>query len=262
MKKRIITAFAAVLTSLCNIMPCVAAENPVVSVSSTAAKPGAVAEVTVDISGCAGFTNLALEVGYDSEVLELQSIVNNASVGRIPTTNKKKNPCIISWNGTNDVVFNGTLVTIQFKVNEGAVYRTYPITVDYYKGRNADYVDGVNCNYNTNHEPLNLQYKNGSITVTDKNIISASDISFASTKTEFSLNAVALGEFRGKLIAAFKDESGVLKAVRMYDAKQITQVSYDGACDYAEVMWWDMSLMTPIADPITLSSNVSGMEKL
>ena len=162
---------------------------------------------------------------------------------------------MIKWNGTGDCTFNGTLVTLKFKVNEYAACRNYTITVDYYKGPKSQppYEDGKNCNFNANKESLNLQYQNGSITVTDKNIIFASDISFGSTKTEFSVNAVALGEFSGKLIAAFKDEQGVLKAVRMYDAKQITQVSYNGACDYADVMWWDMTLMTSIADAITVN---------
>lgn len=262
MKKRIITALTALLTGLCNIMPCVAAENPVVSVSSTAAKPGDTVEITVDLEGCEGFTNIAIEVGYNADVIELLGRTEN--LGSVSSGPLSRNPYNMSWNpatynNVGFIEFNGTLVTMQFKVKETSVYGTYPITVDFYKGR-ADrltpYVDGKDCNYiepkGEARRPLKLQYQNGSITVTDKNIISASDISFGRTKTEFSVNAVALGEFDGKLIAAFKDEKGVLKAVRMYDAQPTTQISYDGACDYADVMWWDMNLMTPIAEPITV----------
>ena len=258
MKKIIITTLTVLLMGLCNIMPYAAAESPVVSVSGAIARPGETVEVMVNLEDCAGFNSLALEIGYDSNVFELvEEPTDNVGSGiRFShSPSKKYNPYMIKWNGTGDCTFNGTLVTLSFKVNETAVCGNYSITVDYYKGPKSGkpYQDGINCNFNANKQPLKLQYQNGSITVTDQNIISASNISFGSTKTEFSVNAVALSEFGGKLIAAFKDEKGVLRAVRMCDAQPTTTMTYNGACDYADVLWWDVELMTPISNLITIN---------
>ena len=61
--------------------------------------------------------------------------------------------------------YNGELVTLTFEIPEGLEAGDYFVDVDFYKGRNGDYIDGTSVNYDENENPLNLVYENGCITV-------------------------------------------------------------------------------------------------
>lgn len=142
-------------------------DEPKVKVSTATASAGGTATVTVDLSGNKGFANLGLDIGYDKSVLTLTSAKNNTSVGAVytPSQNISSNPYHIGWDSTNNVTFNGTLVTLTFAVNSTAADGEYPITVSYYKGNNGNYTDGTDVNYDENFNSLKLNYINGAVKV-------------------------------------------------------------------------------------------------
>ncbi len=162
MNKKVI----AVLLSLCiifSLIPAVAQTEAVVSFSNQEifADAGEVVELMLDLSGCEGFTDLGLEIQYDTGVMQLVNVEANPSVGLDSTTaqNFDKNPYNIGWNGTGNTYFNGTLAIFIFRILPDAPAGDYIVNVDYYKGRNGDYKDGISVNYDENDNPLNLIYK-------------------------------------------------------------------------------------------------------
>ena len=56
---------------------------------------------------------------------------------------------------------------LTFAVDEAAAVGNYPITVSYYKGRNGNYTDGRDVNFNQNDVALGLRYVAGSVEVYD-----------------------------------------------------------------------------------------------
>lgn len=162
MNKKVI----AVLLSLCMIfglMPAAAQTGAVVSISNGEifAKAGEVVELMLDLSGCGGFTDLGVEIEYDRGVMQLVYVETNPSVGLDCTTAQdlEKNPYNIGWNGTSNTNFNGTLATFRFRISPNVPEGEYVVNVDYYKGRNGDYKDGISVNYDENDNPLNLIYQ-------------------------------------------------------------------------------------------------------
>ena len=121
----------------------------------------------LDLSGCGGFTDLGVEIEYDRGVMQLVYVETNPSVGLDCTTAQdlEKNPYNIGWNGTSNTNFNGTLATFRFRISPNVPEGEYVVNVDYYKGRNGDYKDGISVNYDENDNPLNLRYEDGFINV-------------------------------------------------------------------------------------------------
>lgn len=138
-----------------------------VTAASVTTSPGGTVNVKVDLSGNKGFANLGVQVGYDANVLTLVSAVNNPNVGAVytPAQQITANPYNMGWDSTGNIAFNGTLATLTFKVKENAPEGKYPITVSYYAGKNGDYTDGTDVNYDENFNALNLNYVNGAVTV-------------------------------------------------------------------------------------------------
>lgn len=142
-------------------------DGAAVMVSSGATSPGGTVNVTVGLSGNKGFANLGVQVGYDANALTLTSVTNNPSVGAvyIPAQQITANPYNMGWDSTGNIAFNGTLATLTFNVKENAPEGKYPITVSYYTGKNGDYTDGTDVNYDENFNSLKLNYVNGAVTV-------------------------------------------------------------------------------------------------
>ncbi len=140
--------------------------GPVITVSQEKGRVGSTVDVTVSISENTGFTNLGLEINYD-RALTLVDVKENTNVGATFTGAQDLNayPYNIGFDSTGNVDYNGTLVTLTFEVPEDAYVGDYFVNVDFYKGRNGDYIDGISVNYDANENPLNLRYENGNINV-------------------------------------------------------------------------------------------------
>ncbi len=148
--------------------PTTPADGAVVSASSVTVSPGGTAEVKIDLSGCTGFSNLGIQVGYDADALTLTKVTNNPGVDATytPAQSTAANPYNMSWNSAiSNNTFNGTLATLTFQAKDSAAEGEYPITVSYYKGRDGSYTDGVSVNYDVDHNPLGLSYTNGKVKI-------------------------------------------------------------------------------------------------
>ncbi len=144
----------------------VTAANPQISVGTAAGSHGDTLEIPVVLSGNTGFSSLGIEIGYDASILELTAVTGNTNVGATFTKAQTLSamPYNLGWNSAENNTFNGTLATLSFSVLSSAAGE-YPISVSYYKGRNGNYTDGYDVNYDENFEALGLSYQGGKITV-------------------------------------------------------------------------------------------------
>ncbi|MBR0365879.1 MAG: hypothetical protein IJH94_03645 [Clostridia bacterium] len=215
---------------------------------------GGTVAVPITLMNNMGFASLGIEVGYNSSVMILKNVV----VGQTGATytgaqSITANPYNMGWDSTSNNTFNGTLATLEFEIAADAASGSYPITVSYYKGRNGNYEDGSDVNYDESFAPLNLSYVGGYVTVSggaaSGKSISVGDVlnddvlSFeASLKSDESITGVA--------IAAVYNASGKLIAVKQYDAAAEVPFSFSDIQNAAtvKVFWWEsMNGMTPQA---------------
>ena len=114
-----------------------------------------------------GFSNLGIEIEYDSSVMGIEEVIPNENVGANFTSAESitENPYNMSWDSINDNTYNGSLATVRFKINDDAKVGSYPVSVNFYKGVNGKYTDGEDVNYDENEKPLRLEYKDGAVTV-------------------------------------------------------------------------------------------------
>ena len=225
-------------------------QSPQVSVGNASGKKGDTVEIPVILSDNTGFASLGIEIGYDSTVLALTDVTASSSTGATFTKAQafSVNPYNMGWDSASNTDFNGTLATLTFEIISN-VEGTYPITVDFYKGRNGNYIDGNNVNYDENFEPLGLTYVNGSITVSESssNLMLITNVYYQPTP---SFELTLSGETSvGTIYAGLYDTNGVLKALKLYKAADTVNVSFDvGATgSYVKIMWWNDN-MQPMCD--------------
>lgn len=105
------------------------------------------------------------------EIDAVKSLIGNSNVGGVLTSSQaiSENPYNLVWNNISNITYNGTIATLEFKISDSAEMGNYPIIVSYYKGRDGQYEDGADVNYDENFEPLDLVYVSGNITVLSGN---------------------------------------------------------------------------------------------
>lgn len=140
---------------------------PTITIGEVKAKPGNTVDVTVVLKNNTGFMNLGVEVGYNADVMTLTKVTADSGVGLnyVPGQSLTQNPYNFGWSGVSDTSYNGTLATLTFTVKDDADDGVYPITLDYFKGRNGDYVDGDNVNFDEDYNAVGFVYVGGSVTV-------------------------------------------------------------------------------------------------
>ena len=138
----------------------------IVSVGSVETLDNKTITVDVALADCAGFADLALEIGYDANVLTLTEVTDVLGQGEFTVSETLGvNPYLLWWTNDSNVSYNGTVATLTFTVAEGAPAGNYPITVSHYKGPKGTYIDGDDCNYDENYVALNLDYVDGNVEV-------------------------------------------------------------------------------------------------
>ena len=234
-------------------------EDPVgdtacVTVRNMTAKAGETVEVPVVLSGNPGFSNLAIEIGYNNNVMTLTDVtspVGGASFTAAQTYAAQ--PYNMQWDCATDVTYNGTLAVLTFLINSGTADGTYPVTVDFYKGRGGDNVDGDDVNYRADYTPLALTYKSGGITVQSKEgsglEVVGKDIANKTVNVRLTAET-----YTGDLWAALYDASGRPAAVRRYPAAESVDVSFDKSAtgSYVKIMWWGSGSCRPLCDAMTV----------
>ena len=183
------------------------------------------------------FSDISIEIGYDSDALELTGIEENSSIGASFTKaqNLSVNPYNMNWASPVNITYSGTLATLVFNVKTDKA-GIYPITVDYYKGRNGNYIDGKNINYDEQFNALNLIYTPGSVTVETENKIIVTD-KFFTMNLKGNTNA-------GKVYISYYDNSNNLLLIKTYTAREYInfETSVPLATYYAKVMWWNNTI--------------------
>ena len=147
-----------------NVVP---EDAPKITITDIKTLPGKEIEVTVDLSDNTGFANLGIAVGYNADVMTLTKVTSNSGVGATftPAQVYSINPFNMSWDSVSNITYNGNLATLTFKVGDDVPDGVYPIVVDYYKGVNGNYVDGVNVNYDEDFEAVGFVYISGNVIV-------------------------------------------------------------------------------------------------
>lgn len=145
------------------------ADGALITIDSAKVRTGETAEIPVIISKNKGFANLSLEISYDSNAMTLTEVRGSTETGAtfVKSQNITDTQYVLTWNSTENTVFNGTLAVLVFKINDNTECGKYSVNVDFYKGTNGDYKDGININYDENFNSLGLSYMSGSITVND-----------------------------------------------------------------------------------------------
>ena len=253
MQKKVISflCLAVMLMNLCAVSA-FAETAPTVAVGKAEASKGDTIEIPIILSGNSGFADMGIEIGYNSDIMTLIKVVPNSDVGCTftPAQTYSVNPYNMGWSNTVNITYNGTLATLTFKIADNAASGTYPITVDYYKGRNGNYADGDDVNYNENLEPLGLTYANGSITV--KSSGGSSSGSMVVSGISFSVK-LSGDTGVGNVYAAIYDTNGKLKNLKQYPAADIVKIEFDAGITgaYVKIMWWDDN-MKPMCEAQTI----------
>ena len=141
--------------------------TPKIMIKDIKARPGKEIDVTVELENNKGFVDMGIEIGYNSDVMTLTNVTPNSGVGGTftPAQTYAVNPFNMGWSNTANITYNGNLATLTFKIADDAADGIYPITLDYYKGRNGNYVDGEDVNYDENDNAVGFVYISGSVIV-------------------------------------------------------------------------------------------------
>ena len=113
------------LTSEC-VVKVVSATGTSVLLDNTKASPGGTAQVKANIIKNPGLSAYRFKVNYDADILTPVSITPNAEFGGTFSTNledaDRTELNVLWYSGNDDVVANGELFTVNFKVNDSAAY--------------------------------------------------------------------------------------------------------------------------------------------
>lgn len=113
-------------------------------------------ELTLNCSNNPGVTGWAVNVGYDSDVLQLIKADGTSVFGDVTVSQDiNENPFRAQWFGLNDSTVNGTMLVLTFKINENAQSGDYIVSIQYAE-------DEV---VNVNDENVHFDTTNGVVTV-------------------------------------------------------------------------------------------------
>jgi len=180
------------LTNINNICQCDRVPVYTSVVGSSTIKTGTTFDVEVILENSTIFNNLALQIDYDSDKLELQNVVINYVEGNITTSNAlTTTPYVIMWTANNHLIHlnndqsgkNQPIATFTFKAKENATLGNTEVSINYYGGQNHTYIDGINVNFNE-AGPLEMSYTGSAIKLSNyyagdinqDNVVDSSDV--------------------------------------------------------------------------------------
>lgn len=249
-KKIIIFTILTILTFNLLCVTSIAANEMAVTVGSDSANAGETVEIPIVLSGNTGFSNLAIEIGYNSDVMTLTNAASPVSGASFTTApDFTANPYNMQWDSASDVTYNGTLAVLTFQIKANAANGTYPVTVNFYKGRDGNNVDGDDVNYKANYDPLVLTYKNGSIIVGKQREPGIEIVNADTQNLSFSIRLSA-DKYIGDIWTGLYDDSGRVVSVKKYSAAENVNISFEKGISgaYVKIMWWESSSLRPLCN--------------
>jgi len=139
----------------------------VVSVATVKGNAGDTVCVDVLLNNNTGITSMGIEVDYDDSVMTLTDVQTTDYFGATvtPAIDLSVKPYHIMFDSTDNFTYNGVLATLTFEIATDAPTGEYPITVDYYKGPENNYVDGEDINFDENFAPVPMIYAPGALKI-------------------------------------------------------------------------------------------------
>ena len=117
-------------------------EEGTITVGSASGKAGESVEIEIEVDDNPGIAMARLFVSYDADVLEIKDVEDGGIWGKqVHSNNLESNPYTLFWSNpttTENIVENGTLATLEFKIKSGTKAGDYPITISY---SNSDVID-------------------------------------------------------------------------------------------------------------------------
>ena len=253
MKRRIFCCLLAAMLLIGSLPTVQAASTPRVSVQTVSATAGDEVSVTVTLSGNTGFSDLSIELDYDPAILTLVRAEQEALTSNcLKSQNLTDRPYSLIWlSGTSLCTSNGTLATLTFRISEDAPSGDTPVSVSFYKGRQGNYEDGVNVNYqmdkNENQTPLRLTYASGSVRVKAMPDTEVT-VSLGGRQAALSARHPMTGQI---YIASYTGEGRMLGVSIREAAGTVSAVPASGAA-YVRLMWLDGCRPVCASQQITL----------
>lgn len=253
MKRRIFCCLLAAMLLIGSLPTVQAASTPRVSVQTVSATAGDEVSVTVTLSGNTGFSDLSIELDYDPAILTLVRAEQEALTSNcLKSQNLTDRPYSLIWvSGTSLCKANGTLATLTFRISEDAPSGDTPVSVSFYKGRQGNYEDGVNVNYqmdkNENQTPLRLTYASGSVRVKAMPDTEVT-VSLGGRQAALSARHPMTGQI---YIASYTGEGRMLGVSIREAAGTVSAVPASGAA-YVRLMWLDGCRPVCASQQITL----------
>lgn len=238
MKKRL----ARWLLCACLLLGCMgsafAKDAPCIYAGNVYGSAGSTVEVPVFLSGCGGFADLAIEIGYDADAMTLVGVADRTPEGALCVTSQyfSANPYSLHWMSAENVRYNGVLAILTFRLGADASGE-YAVTVSAYRGRNGDFQDGVDVNYDEKFQPLGLQYEGG---VVEAGAESARTVRVCVGERQVEL--AAAHPLCGEILIAVYQSSGQLAAVYVRPAAESVLLPEHLDGETAAVFWLDRGL--------------------
>lgn len=130
-----------------------AVSEPALSITSADAEPGGIVELNVVIENNPGINTFALGFDYDDSTLELLDVTVDDNLGGQFVYKKKA-----VWLNSEDIQYNGSILTLKFRVSDDAQSGESEIKLTYSLGDISNY-DEENINFKV--YPGVITVKNG-----------------------------------------------------------------------------------------------------
>lgn len=130
----IVLLLVALLASLCFVFPSAAANNASITVQSMTAHSGETVDVQLVIKNNPGIIGMTINVDYNSADLTLIEVSDGEILGTNTHKPELSNPYTLSWSNdtaSKNIVSNGVIATLHFRVNNDNPTDFCPITLRY-----------------------------------------------------------------------------------------------------------------------------------
>lgn len=161
--KKIVVAIALLGILIALVLPCSAADGPVVSGDHLSEPAGKIIEYHVSITDNPGLSGFLIKLTYDTDALSVITEDDGKTVtaerGELGSgslvASKTTNGCQVLWYSVSEESCDGTLFTLRFKIDDNAPIADYPIKVSY----------SAQNTVNAAGDPVQLHCEDGRITV-------------------------------------------------------------------------------------------------
>ena len=151
------------VTYTVSVVEAVIDENsPVITASNASTVAGNRVKVNISLKNNPGIASATVRIKYNTNVMTLVDVIDAGNLGTSVHSDQLTSPYVLNWVNdtiTNNITFNGDIVTLVFEVKETASLGKYDIEVSY----NYNEYDI----YNVNAEKVKFYTVNGSIDVVD-----------------------------------------------------------------------------------------------